>query len=80
VRQVLGDTTRTVTPNARHPEHFALFHTCPEENGKDLDDLKTFFTNAFVPCGAEQPERHVDPLERGERYAYLFSHLGERAI
>ena len=80
VRQVLGDTTRTVTPNARHPEHFALFHTCAEENGKDLDDLKIFFTNAFVPCGAEQPERHVDALERDERYAYLFSHLGERAI
>jgi hypothetical protein len=74
------DAVLTVTPNARHPEHFAFLHTCPEQNGKDFDDLKIFFTNAFVRCGAEQPKRHVDALERGERYAYLLGHLGERAI
>ena len=31
-------------------------------------------------AGTQGALSFVDALERGERYAYLFSHLGERAI
>jgi hypothetical protein len=80
VRQVLGDTTGAVTPDARQPEHLRLIHTHVEENRNDPDDFEILLTDTFLPTGTGQAERHVDTLERRERHAHAFAYLGEGPI
>ena len=76
----LADLPGAVSEHPRHPQDLALADPRAEQHRDRTDQLVVLFPDQLVGRGPGQPERHEDPLQRGEGDVDLFAQSRERLV
>jgi len=78
MRQVLGDATSPVAPDACHPQQILLADARRRQHAEGLEHGDVLLADGLVPRGPTESEGNVDALQRLDGQTDLGAHLGVR--